>query len=187
MKEGEERNNDFYWWALSCRLLQQLTLFSAALSVQSTCMGTPASSRLSSRRTNLKSKPDSWAMQHNLSTCFCWRHLICSNTAGSDFIKTSTGKEAVNATYPVAIVMVRAIRDYFMSTGHKVQWAWTLTDCRTITTFIMFMKPASRSLWLMDGKSLTWKEVLAWMWSHVLYEQLEYSSRWEAFYQTAGT
>uniref|UniRef100_A0A3Q4I7V0 deoxyribose-phosphate aldolase n=2 Tax=Neolamprologus brichardi TaxID=32507 RepID=A0A3Q4I7V0_NEOBR len=46
--------------------------------------------------------------------------LICSNTAGSDFIKTSTGKEAVNATYPVAIVMVRAIRDYFMSTGHKV-------------------------------------------------------------------
>uniref|UniRef100_A0A3B3XNV3 deoxyribose-phosphate aldolase n=1 Tax=Poecilia mexicana TaxID=48701 RepID=A0A3B3XNV3_9TELE len=39
---------------------------------------------------------------------------------GSDFIKTSTGKEAVNATYPVAIVMVRAIRDYFLRTGHKV-------------------------------------------------------------------
>ncbi|XP_047430795.1 deoxyribose-phosphate aldolase isoform X1 [Mugil cephalus] len=40
--------------------------------------------------------------------------------AGSDFIKTSTGKEAVNATYPVAIVMTRAIRDYFLCTGHKV-------------------------------------------------------------------
>uniref|UniRef100_A0A665W9T5 Deoxyribose-phosphate aldolase n=1 Tax=Echeneis naucrates TaxID=173247 RepID=A0A665W9T5_ECHNA len=40
--------------------------------------------------------------------------------AGSDFIKTSTGKEAVNATYPVAIVMVRAIRDYYLRTGHKV-------------------------------------------------------------------
>uniref|UniRef100_A0A8D3BCB9 Deoxyribose-phosphate aldolase n=1 Tax=Scophthalmus maximus TaxID=52904 RepID=A0A8D3BCB9_SCOMX len=40
--------------------------------------------------------------------------------AGSDFIKTSTGKESVNATYPVAIVMVRAIRDYFLCTGHKV-------------------------------------------------------------------
>ncbi|RVE56839.1 hypothetical protein OJAV_G00225200 [Oryzias javanicus] len=40
--------------------------------------------------------------------------------AGSDFIKTSTGKEAVNATYPVAIVMLRAIRDYFLCTGHKV-------------------------------------------------------------------
>ncbi|XP_041833493.1 deoxyribose-phosphate aldolase [Melanotaenia boesemani] len=40
--------------------------------------------------------------------------------AGSDFIKTSTGKEAVNATYPVAIVMVRAIRDYYLCTGQKV-------------------------------------------------------------------
>uniref|UniRef100_A0A3Q3NDM1 Deoxyribose-phosphate aldolase n=1 Tax=Mastacembelus armatus TaxID=205130 RepID=A0A3Q3NDM1_9TELE len=40
--------------------------------------------------------------------------------AGSDFIKTSTGKEVVNATYPVAIVMMRAIRNYFLCTGHKV-------------------------------------------------------------------
>uniref|UniRef100_A0A3P8RLZ4 deoxyribose-phosphate aldolase n=1 Tax=Amphiprion percula TaxID=161767 RepID=A0A3P8RLZ4_AMPPE len=40
--------------------------------------------------------------------------------AGSDFIKTSTGKEAVNATYPVAIVMMRAIRDYFLYTGYKI-------------------------------------------------------------------
>ncbi|HEY2981930.1 MAG TPA: deoxyribose-phosphate aldolase, partial [Anaerolineales bacterium] len=40
--------------------------------------------------------------------------------AGSDFIKTSTGKEPVNATLPVSLVMVRAIRDYFEQTGHKV-------------------------------------------------------------------
>ncbi|XP_056655277.1 deoxyribose-phosphate aldolase isoform X1 [Monodelphis domestica] len=40
--------------------------------------------------------------------------------AGSDFIKTSTGKEAVNATFPVAIVMVRAIRDFFWKTGKKI-------------------------------------------------------------------
>ncbi|KAK2848600.1 hypothetical protein Q5P01_008434 [Channa striata] len=40
--------------------------------------------------------------------------------AGSDFIKTSTGKEAVNATYSVAIVMARAIRSYYLSTGYKV-------------------------------------------------------------------
>jgi deoxyribose-phosphate aldolase len=32
--------------------------------------------------------------------------------AGADFIKTSTGKEDVNATLPVSLVMVRAIRDY---------------------------------------------------------------------------
>ncbi|XP_075704792.1 deoxyribose-phosphate aldolase isoform X2 [Rhinoderma darwinii] len=40
--------------------------------------------------------------------------------AGSDFIKTSTGKESVNATYPVALVMVRAIRDFYWKTGIKV-------------------------------------------------------------------
>ena len=37
--------------------------------------------------------------------------------AGSDFIKTSTGKEPVNATIPVGIVMCRAIREYFDRTG----------------------------------------------------------------------
>ena len=41
---------------------------------------------------------------------------------GSDFIKTSTGKETVNATFPVAIVMLRAIRDFFWKTGNKVHY-----------------------------------------------------------------
>ncbi len=40
--------------------------------------------------------------------------------AGADFIKTSTGKEKANATLPVSLVMVRAIRDYRERTGHRV-------------------------------------------------------------------
>lgn len=40
--------------------------------------------------------------------------------AGADFIKTSTGKEAVNATLPVGLVMCRAIRDFNEKTGKKV-------------------------------------------------------------------
>jgi deoxyribose-phosphate aldolase len=40
--------------------------------------------------------------------------------AGADFIKTSTGKEAVNATLPVSLVMARAIRDYAQETGMAV-------------------------------------------------------------------
>ncbi|WBU57457.1 deoxyribose-phosphate aldolase [Paracoccus sediminicola] len=40
--------------------------------------------------------------------------------AGSDWIKTSTGKEGVNATLPVSLVMCRAIRDYRDRTGHVV-------------------------------------------------------------------
>jgi deoxyribose-phosphate aldolase len=40
--------------------------------------------------------------------------------AGADFIKTSTGKEAENATLPVGLTMVRAIREYHQRTGHEV-------------------------------------------------------------------
>lgn len=40
--------------------------------------------------------------------------------AGSDFIKTSTGKEKSNATLPVSLVMIRAIRDFYEKTGYKV-------------------------------------------------------------------
>ena len=40
--------------------------------------------------------------------------------AGADFIKTSTGKEAVNATLPVSLTMVRALRDYRDLTGFDI-------------------------------------------------------------------
>lgn len=40
--------------------------------------------------------------------------------AGSDFIKTSTGKEAVNATLPFGLVMMRAIRDFYAAAGRRV-------------------------------------------------------------------
>ena len=45
--------------------------------------------------------------------------LVCM-MAGADFIKTSTGKEPVNATLPVGLVMARQIRDYRERTGHVV-------------------------------------------------------------------
>jgi deoxyribose-phosphate aldolase len=40
--------------------------------------------------------------------------------AGADFIKTSTGKESVNATLPFGVVMARAIREYAEDTGFGV-------------------------------------------------------------------
>ncbi|UTP38307.1 deoxyribose-phosphate aldolase [Phenylobacterium sp. LH3H17] len=40
--------------------------------------------------------------------------------AGADFIKTSTGKEAVNATPQVSLVMLRAIREHWIRTGYRV-------------------------------------------------------------------
>ena len=49
-----------------------------------------------------------------------YRASMVSMMAGADFIKTSTGMEAVNATLPVSLIMVRAVRDYLDATGLKV-------------------------------------------------------------------
>ncbi len=48
------------------------------------------------------------------------RASMVAMMAGADFIKTSTGKEPVNATLPVGLTMVRQIREYQARTGHRV-------------------------------------------------------------------
>lgn len=54
----------------------------------------------------------------SLSTVY--RASMVAMQAGADFIKTSTGKEDVNATLPVSLIMARAIRDYHARTGLRV-------------------------------------------------------------------
>lgn len=49
-----------------------------------------------------------------------YKASLVAMMAGSDFIKTSTGKESINATLPIGLVMCRAIRAYKQRTGHKV-------------------------------------------------------------------
>jgi deoxyribose-phosphate aldolase len=49
-----------------------------------------------------------------------YKASIVAMLAGTDFIKTSTGKEGVNATFPVAFTMIRAIRDFHERTGIKI-------------------------------------------------------------------
>ncbi|XP_026751094.1 deoxyribose-phosphate aldolase [Galleria mellonella] len=49
-----------------------------------------------------------------------YKASMVSMFAGANFIKTSTGKEAVNATLPVGLVMCRAIRRFYQLTGIKV-------------------------------------------------------------------
>jgi deoxyribose-phosphate aldolase len=48
------------------------------------------------------------------------RASVVAMMAGADFIKTSTGKESINATLPVGLVMTRAIREYAQQTGMAV-------------------------------------------------------------------
>nr|CAG4644918.1 EOG090X08W6 [Leptodora kindtii] len=49
-----------------------------------------------------------------------YRASLVAMMAGSDFIKTSTGKETINATLPIGLVMCRAIREYNHKTGYEV-------------------------------------------------------------------
>ncbi len=48
------------------------------------------------------------------------RASLVAMMAGADFVKTSTGKESVNATLPVGLTMVRAVRAYGERTGYRV-------------------------------------------------------------------
>ncbi|MHA1989952.1 MAG: deoxyribose-phosphate aldolase [Candidatus Hodarchaeales archaeon] len=68
--------------------------------------------------------------------------LVCM-MAGADFIKTSTGKEKVNATLPVGLVMMRAIREYFEKTnGNQVglKAAGGISDAKLATQWLMMLK-----------------------------------------------
>lgn len=75
--------------------------------------------------------------------------LVCM-MAGADFIKTSTGKEAVNATLPVGLVMVRAIRDYAECTGYQVGFkpAGGIRTAKESLDWLMLMKEELGNAWL---------------------------------------
>lgn len=70
--------------------------------------------------------------------------------AGADFIKTSTGKESVNATLDVSLVMVRAIRDYAEASGHIVGYkpAGGISTARLATQYLALMKEELGKRWL---------------------------------------
>jgi deoxyribose-phosphate aldolase len=70
--------------------------------------------------------------------------------AGADFIKTSTGKEDVNATLPVSLTMVRALRDYCALTGERVGFkpAGGLRTAKDALTWLILMKEELGRPWL---------------------------------------
>jgi deoxyribose-phosphate aldolase len=70
--------------------------------------------------------------------------------AGADFIKTSTGKEPVNATLPVSLVMVRAIRDYFELTGFRIGYkpAGGVQKAKQALEYMILMKEELGNEWL---------------------------------------
>lgn len=70
--------------------------------------------------------------------------------AGADFIKTSTGKEGVNATLPVSLVMVRALRDYGARTGQRIGFkpAGGMKSAKDAIAWQILMKEELGNDWL---------------------------------------
>jgi deoxyribose-phosphate aldolase len=70
--------------------------------------------------------------------------------AGADFIKTSTGKEKVNATLPVSLTMIRAIRDYYEYTGYKVGFkpAGGIGKAKQALSWLILIKEELGDEWL---------------------------------------
>lgn len=70
--------------------------------------------------------------------------------AGADFIKTSTGKEEVNATLPVGLTMVRALRDYGERTGVAIGFkpAGGMRSAKDALTWLTLIKEELGDRWL---------------------------------------
>ena len=75
--------------------------------------------------------------------------LVCM-MAGADFIKTSTGKEPVNATLPVSLTMIRALRDYGERTGYRIGYkpAGGISKAKDALTYLALIKDELGNRWL---------------------------------------
>ena len=78
------------------------------------------------------------------------RASMVAMLAGADFIKTSTGKEPVNAVLPVGVVMTRMIREYLDRTGHAVGFkpAGGIRAAKQALDWLILMKEELGDRWL---------------------------------------
>jgi deoxyribose-phosphate aldolase len=78
------------------------------------------------------------------------RASLVAMMAGADFIKTSTGKESVNATLPVGLVMTRMIREYWDRTTARVGFkpAGGIRTAKGALDWLILMKEELGDAWL---------------------------------------
>jgi len=78
------------------------------------------------------------------------RASMVAMMAGADFIKTSTGKESVNAVLPVGVVMARMIREYEMRTGSAIGFkpAGGIRTAKQALDWLILMKEELGDRWL---------------------------------------
>jgi deoxyribose-phosphate aldolase len=79
------------------------------------------------------------------------RASLVAMMAGADFIKTSTGKESVNATLPIGLVMTRAIREYGEETGMAVGFkpAGGIRTAKQSVEWLSLMKEELGCSWML--------------------------------------
>ena len=78
---------------------------------------------------------------------------ILAMYAGADFIKTSTGKEAISATPEAALVMCEAIKEYYKETGRKVGFkaAGGIDSVKKALAYYTIVKETLGEEWLNNG------------------------------------
>lgn len=78
---------------------------------------------------------------------------ILAMYAGADFIKTSTGKEAISATPEAALVMCEAIKEYYKETGRKVGFkaAGGIDSVKKALAYYTIVKEVLGEEWLNNG------------------------------------
>ena len=78
---------------------------------------------------------------------------ILAMYSGADFIKTSTGKEAISATPEAALVMCEAIREYYQETGRKVGFkaAGGIDSVKKALAYYTIVKEVLGEEWLNNG------------------------------------
>ena len=78
---------------------------------------------------------------------------ILAMYSGADFIKTSTGKEAISATPEAAWVMCEAIKEYYKETGRKVGFkaAGGIDSVKKALAYYTIVKEVLGEEWLNNG------------------------------------
>jgi deoxyribose-phosphate aldolase len=78
------------------------------------------------------------------------RASVVAMMAGADFIKTSTGKEPVNAVLPVGLVMMRMIREYHERTGEEIGFkpAGGIRTAKQALEWMMLVREELGTRWL---------------------------------------
>lgn len=78
---------------------------------------------------------------------------ILAMYSGADFIKTSTGKEAISATPEAALVMCEAIKEYYKETGRKVGFkaAGGIVTVTKALAYYTIVKEVLGEEWLNNG------------------------------------